>query len=223
MRIDDDAVLWSASEADRAGRPLLVLLHGYNSNEGDLFGLTPYLPLEPAVASVRAPLHTGYGYAWFPLDTKLGHSLSEADAATDALVDWFDRVLGEPGTATGRVAGERAASVGLIGFSQGGAMVLELMRRQPERFAFGVCLAGFAIEGDREGDARLAEVAPPVFWGRGTNDEIIPEAAIARTAEWLPTHASLDARIYEGLGHSVSERELADVSAFVQANLPAAR
>ena len=43
MRIDDEAVLWSASPADRAGRPLLVLLHGYNSHEGDLFGLSPYL------------------------------------------------------------------------------------------------------------------------------------------------------------------------------------
>ena len=67
VRVDDEAVLWSASAADRAGRPLLLLLHGYNSNEGDLFGLTPYLPLEPAIASLRAPLYTGYGHAWFPL------------------------------------------------------------------------------------------------------------------------------------------------------------
>ena len=60
-------MIWSASVADRTGRPLLVLLHGYNSNEGDLFGLAPYLPLEPAIASLRAPIFTGYGNAWFPL------------------------------------------------------------------------------------------------------------------------------------------------------------
>ncbi len=67
VHVDDEAVLWSASAADREGRPLLLLLHGYNSNEGDLFGLAPYLPLEPAIASLRAPTSPGYGYAWFPL------------------------------------------------------------------------------------------------------------------------------------------------------------
>jgi len=36
MKIDPDVVLWSAPERERAGRPLLVLLHGYGSHEGDL-------------------------------------------------------------------------------------------------------------------------------------------------------------------------------------------
>jgi phospholipase/carboxylesterase len=56
MNIDASAVLWSAPERERAGRPLLVLLHGYGSHEGDLFGLSPRLPLGPVIASVRAPL-----------------------------------------------------------------------------------------------------------------------------------------------------------------------
>uniref|UniRef100_UPI003F7437F0 hypothetical protein n=1 Tax=Enterococcus faecium TaxID=1352 RepID=UPI003F7437F0 len=54
--IDDDAVLWSAAPAERAGRPLLVLLHGYGSNERDLFGLVPHLPAEFVFAALRAPL-----------------------------------------------------------------------------------------------------------------------------------------------------------------------
>lgn len=206
MRIDDEAVLWSASASDRAGRPLLVLLHGYNSHEGDLFGLAPYLPLAPAIASLRAPIDAGYGYAWFPLPDQVEDvSVDSADLATTAIVEWLDRVA--PDT----------TSVGLLGFSQGGAMALELLRRAPERFAFAVALAGFALPGVREGDERMQQLAPPVFWGRGTDDEVIPAAAVARTQEWLPEHADLDARIYEGLGHSVSERELADVTAFLQA------
>src|SRR3954466_9691588 len=64
LTIDRDAVLWSASERDRAGRPLLVLLHGYASNEADLFGISAYLPLEPVIASVRAPIPEGQGFAW---------------------------------------------------------------------------------------------------------------------------------------------------------------
>ena len=94
-------------------------------------------------------------------------------------------------------------------------MALELLRRAPERFAFAVSLAGFALPGERDGDERMAQLAPPVFWGRGTADGVIPEASVARTQEWLPAHSTLDERIYEGLGHSVSELELADVAAFI--------
>jgi phospholipase/carboxylesterase len=210
VQIDDDTVLWSASEADRAGRPLLLLLHGFNSNEGDLFGLSPYLPLEPAIASLRAPSFTGYGYAWFPLLAQ-GHeqALAAAAASTDAIIGWLDRVAPEHST------------VGLLGFSQGGAMAIELMRRDPERFAFAVNLSGFAIPGDRDGDRRLAQVAPPVFWGRGTDDGVIDEAFISHTIDWLPTHADLDQRTYEGLAHSISEVELSDAAAFIAKHLAA--
>ena len=208
VQIDDDAVLWSASEADRAGRPLLVLLHGFNSNEGDLFGLTPYLPLEPAIASLRAPIFAGYGYAWFPLIAEgPDEALTAASAATDAILAWLDRVA--PDT----------AKVGLLGFSQGGAMTLELMRRAPERFAFAVNLSGFAMPGRRDGDQQLATLAPPVFWGRGTADEVIAETSIAHTIEWLPTHADLDQRTYEGLAHSIAQIELSDAAAFIAAHL----
>ena len=206
VRVDDEAVLWSASAADRAGRPLLLLLHGYNSNEGDLFGLTPYLPLEPAIASLRAPLYTGYGHAWFPLVAEGAElSVEGADAATDAILDWLDRAA--PG----------AGPIGLLGFSQGGAMALELLRRAPERFTFAVSLAGFALPGERDGDERMSQLAPHVFWGRGTVDGVIPVASVARTQAWLPAHSTLDERIYEGVGHSVSDRELADVAAFIRA------
>ncbi|GAA4373613.1 alpha/beta hydrolase [Agromyces bauzanensis] len=206
VRVDDEAVLWSASETDREGRPLLLLLHGYNSNEGDLFGLAPYLPLEPAIASLRAPIFTGYGHAWFPfLGEDADRALEAADAATDAILAWIDR------------AAPDAPAIGLLGFSQGGAMALELLRRAPERFGFAVNLSGFALPGEREGDARLAALGTPVFWGRGTSDDVISAEYIARTQQWLPEHAGLDERIYEGLGHSIAERELADIAAFLRA------
>jgi phospholipase/carboxylesterase len=166
--------------------------------------------VEPAIASLRAPLYTGYGHAWFPLVAE-GPELSVegADAATDAILDWLDRAA--PG----------AGPIGLLGFSQGGAMALELLRRAPERFAFAVSLAGFALPGERDGDERMSQLAPHVFWGRGTVDGVIPVASVARTQAWLPAHSTLDERIYEGVGHSVSDRELADVAAFIRARLAA--
>ena len=71
LTLDADAVIWSAPEPERAGKPLLVLLHGYGSDERDLFGLAPYLPEGFVVASVRAPLSPPFptpGWSWYPIE-----------------------------------------------------------------------------------------------------------------------------------------------------------
>jgi len=212
VRIDADAVLWSASERDRAGKPLLVLLHGFGSHEGDLFGLSPYLPLNSTIASLRAPAPEAGGFAWFPRGSSnaanpAGNPRAEiADAAASAVLAWLDTLPPAP-------------AIGLLGFSQGAAMALQLMRHAPRRFACAVQLSGFVVAGSLPGDETLAELQPPVFWGRGTEDAVIPADAIARTEDWLPSHSSLDSRIYEDMAHSVSQRELTDVAGFLNAHL----
>lgn len=208
MEIDDRAVLWSSDLADRANRPVMVLLHGYNSHEGDLFGLAPYLPLDPVIASVRAPIDTGYGYAWFDLDpSSFVLDARVADEASDALLAWLDRAI------------PSETPVGLLGFSQGAAMALELLRRAPSRISYVVNLAGFVVPGVREGDATLAAQPAPVFWGRGAADPVIPADWVAALGDWLAGHCVVDARVYEGVGHSVSGPELSDVHGFISAQL----
>lgn len=206
LPIDPAAVLWSAGENDRSGRPLLVLLHGYGSNEADLFSLSPHLPLSPVIASLRAPLAEGPGHAWFRLGAQPG--VPDPQLVNDAargVLDWLDALTVQP------------TSVSLLGFSQGGAMAIQLLRLAPGRFTSAVVLAGFLAGGQQAGDTELGARKPPVFWGRGTADTVIPPATVERTQAWLPGHSTLTERIYEGLAHSVSQAELADVVAFLNA------
>ena len=202
MRIDADAVVWSAPESERAGRPLLLLLHGLGSNESDLFGLSSYLPLEPVIASLRAPLAYSGGFAWFEAT---GDREPAANLATATILDWIDE--------------QQFTSIGLLGFSQGGAMSLQLLRHRPEQFAYAVNLSGFAIPAHHRGDVALAGLKPPVFWGYGTADTVIDRQFIAYTDAWLPEHTSLTRRIYEGMPHSVSQQEITDVAAFISHQL----
>lgn len=206
MQLDADAVLWSAPERERADRPLLVLLHGKGSNESDLFGLSPLLPLEPVVASVRAPLIDGPGFSWFDSAEYVdgGPSLEAADAAAGAVLEWL--------------AGLRYSTVDILGFSQGAAMVLQLLRMTPESFGCGVALSGYSVQGVHPGDALLETLRPPVFWGRGTEDTAIGARAIDRTLEWLPAHSTLTERIYEGLAHGLSASEVRDVGDFLRSH-----
>ena len=166
------------------------------------------MPLGPVVASLRAPIVEQTGFAWFPPGSSSTEAdqTAMADASARAVLGWLDTV--------------KATSIGLLGFSQGGAMALQLMRLAPERFACAVQLSGFVLPGDQAGDAELAENRPPVFWGRGTADAVISPELIERTERWLAAHATATSNIYEDVAHAISEQELSDVGAFLRDTPP---
>lgn len=202
--LDPGHVLWSAPEPQRAGRPLIVLMHGWSYDERHLFRFAPAFPGDMVVASVRAPYAEAGGYARFP---SRGNPIGDpqprvANDATEAVLAWLDAL-------------PPASSTGLLGFSQGGAMVLQLMRRDPGRFDYGVQLAGFVVGDAQPGDEVLARTRPPVFWGRGERDRVIPRHAIARTQSWMEAHTSQQTVTYRGLGHDVAGREVTDFVTFV--------
>ncbi len=200
-------MLWSG---DPAGRPLLVLLHGYGADEHDLFALTPHLPSEFAVAALRAPLEPPFptpGRSWYPIEGLESRDPVHVTRAAEAVLAWLEIVAGE------------ATAVGLLGFSQGGAVALQALRLDPERIAFVANLSGYAMPGELPRDADLTELRPPVFWGRGVLDEVIPMQLVLHTTDWLPGHSDLVGRIYPNLRHAVSEQELADVRVFLEKQL----
>ncbi|MCE0510137.1 alpha/beta fold hydrolase [Microbacterium sp. KKR3/1] len=202
--IDDTATRWSS--LDRGRMPLLVLLHGYGADEHDLFGLTPYLPEGIAVASVAAPLTPPWpmpGRSWYPIEGLEGRAPEAVTAAGEAFLQWLATAVGD------------APSVALLGFSQGAAVALQALRLAPERIDAVVALSGYAAPGELPNDEALTELRPSVFWGRGTNDDVIPTALIDHTAQWLPAHSELSGRVYTGLTHSISEEELVDVHRFL--------
>ncbi|WP_296197127.1 alpha/beta hydrolase-fold protein [uncultured Microbacterium sp.] len=208
--LDAAAVLWSAPEAERSGRDVIVLLHGYGADERDLWPLRGYLPAEPVVASVRAPLTPPWpapGASWYPIEGLQNRDPRALTAAAVRFIQWVEATF------------DPTARVGLLGFSQGASISLQAMRLQPERFAYAVALSGFVAPGALASDAALAASRPPVFWGRGSLDDVIPEALIVHSTDWLPGHVELSGRVYAGLGHSISEPELTDIRTFIDKQL----
>jgi phospholipase/carboxylesterase len=201
MEINPGAVLWSASEAERAGRPTLILLHGHRMDERVGFELRHHLPAELVFASVRAPREArGGGYAWFPMDDSF--SLEAIDHSAAAVLSWLDSVTTD-------------GPVGVLGFSQGVATAFQMVRRDPARFAYAVNLSGGVVPFPGRGDAALTARRLPVFWGRGDQDRVIPAVLVESTRWWLRRHTDLTERVYPGLSHNVSPAELADLAAFV--------
>ncbi|MFJ4076640.1 MULTISPECIES: alpha/beta hydrolase [unclassified Curtobacterium] len=204
--IDADLVQWTRPAEERAGTPLLVTMHGVGSNERDLLGLAPALPAAWTMASLRAPMPWGQGFSWYPLGTPGSPALEPVDAAVAEVLAWVDSVAADH------------PRIGLLGFSQGGSMALQLLRARPAAFAFAVSLSGFVVPGVTDSrDEAVAAVRPRVFLGHGDLDPVIPAEATARTQAWAAANTTVTDRTYEGLPHAVSAAELSDVAAFMGA------
>lgn len=202
--IDAQSVRWSAPPADRAGRPLLLVLHGHGLDEQVGSNLWDRLPPEIVVAGLRGPLRTRGGYGWFRMDATL--RLADIDAAADSVLTWLDDQ-------------ESFRSLGILGFSQGSAVAIQALRRQPDRFDYAVVLSGFMAPFPAAGDARLVQRRPPVFAARGDQDRLVPAFLVSKTDQWLAEHTTRTSHCYPGLGHTVSDTELADLRRFLDTQL----
>jgi phospholipase/carboxylesterase len=207
VALDADAILWSASPEARRGRPLLVAMHGRVSGEQRLVAASSSFPEDFVIAHLRGPWAEEGTWSWFAPDNERGDPRPEdASAAAAAVLSWLETLPPAP-------------LVGALGFSQGGAMALELLRRDPDLVRFAVNLGGYAVRGERARDAELRDRRPPVFWGRGGLDDVIRPATIDRTTQWLDRHATVTARYYPRLRHTVSRREAADAGGFLREQL----
>jgi phospholipase/carboxylesterase len=204
-------VLWSRPKTAQPGRNLLVLLHGATSNERDPFQrLVPLLPGDLIVASPRGPVPEGDGYSWISPETRAS-AITDRDVAAvgnqiaRSLLAWLDAL-------------PTFETLGILGASQGACIALQMLRAAPSRFAYAINLSGYPLPGSERGDLELQRSKPPVFWGRGAVDEVIPKDYVNRTSNWLVQHSTLTERTYE-IGHDVSSTELRDVAAFVRTQI----
>jgi phospholipase/carboxylesterase len=187
---------------------VMLLLHGFGSSERDLAGLAQAIGLDVPWASLRAPLELGNGgAAWFEIVTPGNPDAAPVEQATDAIWAWVDANV------------DAATPVIAVGFSQGGLMASQLVRTRPDRVAATVILGGFVLQAEQPGDDTLATTLPPIFWGRGAQDRVIGVPAISRTADFLPSHSTLVERLYPNLAHGISQDEVSDVRAFLNAAL----
>lgn len=200
MRIDPAAVRWSVPERDRAAelsrRGLVVLLHGRYSDETD--PVLDQSAFPAVVASLRGPVRLSDKFSWFLSPDGLPAPEAGLARITDAIAAWLDDI------------GVRRAA--FVGFSQGGATVLEFAVRHPERATAAVAVAGFAASAAPPDD----RVPPPLLWLRGEADDVVADLEPALRG-WLPASATV--RSYPGVGHTVTREQLADAVAWLRGGL----
>jgi phospholipase/carboxylesterase len=177
--------------------PLVVLLHGRGSHEGEILTLADHLPDGLAYAAVRAPIAEGGGYAWFA-NRGIGRPVAESLRAT---MDWFRAWLDE--------AAPGGRPVVLVGFSGGAAFAGGLILDDPDRYAGAAVLYGTLPfdAGVPTTPDRLAGV--PVLAAQGEHDTVIPRELLDRTWAYLrdESGAQTTAR-RDPVGHGIAPEAL---------------
>jgi phospholipase/carboxylesterase len=195
--------------------PLLVLLHGYGSNEEDLFSLAAQLDGRLFAASLRAPIDMGYdAYSWGPISvTPSGASfdIAEIKKSLELVKRTIEDIV--------LVYDLDPKQVYVMGFSQGAALTLALTLSTPEMVAGAVVMSGRRLPEiiDEAAEGDLEEL--PIFVAHGINDDVLPISdgrAIRDHLSTLPVR--LDYHEYS-MGHTVSVESFFDIAQWFIARL----
>ena len=103
--------------------------------------------------------------------------------------------------------------VALLGFSQGACLALEFAARAPRRYGAVIGLSGGLIGEAIDPEEYEGSLAgTPVFLGCSDRDAHIPLARVQETTNVLRRlGGAVVERIYPGMGHTVSDDEIAEV------------
>ena len=190
-------------------RPLIIFLHGYGSNEEDLFALRSELLPEYTYISIRAPIHLfGAGYQWFSLQPPAGGLAQVARELSDST-----KLLEDFIKAVARKYETPAEKIILVGFSQGGIMSYELALKKPQ------VVRAMAALGSMMLPTLQQQITPgtnlyglDVFIGHGVEDNRIPlSSALATQQTLLKTSIKPEYHAYNGLGHSINNALMKDL------------
>ena len=194
--------------------PLLLLLHGYGSNEADLFSFAAELPDQYYIVSARAPYDLQYGsYAWYAInfdaDENKFSDHEQAKVSRDLIATFIDELLVEYPI--------DASQVSLIGFSQGAILSYAVALSYPEKVQKIVAMSGYLnLEIIADGYQQNNFSSLKIFASHGTVDQVIP-VEWARRTPVIVENLGINTTYKEyPVGHGVAPQNFYDFKNWLQ-------
>ena len=192
----------------------LFLVHGYGSDENDLFSFAEGIPEHYHIISVRAPYPMQpYGNAWYAInfDAEKGKwsDLEQGVVSRDLLHNFIQEKCKERHLDRNKIC--------VLGFSQGSILSYALAFQYPEFYHKFICLSGYINEALAEAKGNIeAYKNINIFASHGTQDQVIP----FDWAEKIPSQLNAigiehSFKSYP-IGHGVSPQNFADLLEWLQ-------
>lgn len=163
--------------------PLLIMMHGYGSDENDLFSFASELPEELCIISVRAPYPMQpYGNAWYAInfdaDQNKWNDNDQAKQSCDLIATFIDEAV--------TTYPVNKNNVSLLGFSQGSILSYAVALTYPEKVKNIIALSGYINKDILPENTNIKEYSNLDFYcSHGSVDQVIPVAWARQTAPFL--------------------------------------
>jgi len=181
--------------------PLLIMLHGYGSDENDLFSFASDLPKELFIISVRAPYAMQpFGSAWYAIhfdaEQNKWNDTKQAIESRDLIAKFIDEACSKYPVDKKKVT--------LLGFSQGTILCYAVALTYPEKVKNVVALSGYISEDMLPENLDKDYSHLNFYCSHGSLDQVIP-VEWARKAPKFLNRLNINHRYSEfPVGHGVA-------------------
>lgn len=217
--IKTDLVYLVNEPAERTVKtPVLIMLHGYGSNETDLFDIAKTFNNKIITFALRAPITLEQGsFAWYKLNRESGQSFSydykQAEQAALQIKSFISNAC--------KSYNIDSTQVYVLGFSQGAILAYDLAFRYPGNIKGILALSGRIMEESKQVKTNWKEVTKTNFFlAHGTNDAVILPVELSKAETFLKSKQCLHitSNLYD-MQHSISGKELNDMRNWLDKSL----
>ena len=200
-------------KTEQENPPVLILLHGYGSNEEDLFSFASELPDELLIVSARAPYDMNFGgFAWYAItldanDEKFS-DLDEARNSLTKIASFIDYVKTTYKTDSNNTF--------LLGFSQGAILSYALSLNYPNKVNHVIALSGYINDDLVPSNVNDLNITTDYYISHGTVDQVLPVEWARKAPEYLNAN-NLD-NIYSEypVGHGVAPQNFYSFKSWIE-------
>ncbi|MEB3218040.1 MAG: dienelactone hydrolase family protein [Nostocales cyanobacterium 94392] len=198
-------------KTEEIAKGLIVILHGWGANAEDVASILPFLQLpEYHFVFPNAPFpdpDSPIGRAWY--DLSRNNMYKGLEESRKLLIDYLQSLENSTGIPLNKTI--------LSGFSQGGAMTLDVGLKLP--IAGLISMGGYLHSDIQNIETPATNYLPPVLIMHGKQDQVVPLQAAQKTRDALELRAvPLEYREFDG-GHQISSQMLDVARTFVLSNL----
>ena len=194
--------------------PVLIMLHGYGSDENDLFSFAGELPDELFIISARAPYPMQpYGNAWYAIhwDNNDGKFSDDVQAITsrETIRDFIDEVI--------KNYPVDPENVNLLAFSQGSILSYAVALSYPEKIRNVVALSGYVNKGILKTGYEKNDFSRLDFYcSHGSADQVIPVAWARNTKPFLDDLGIKNSYSEFPVGHGVAPQNFYELKEWLK-------
>lgn len=197
--------------------PLLIMFHGYSSDENDLFSFASELPQELYIISARAPYPLQpFGHAWYAInfDAEKGkwNDNVQAKQSCNLISKFIDEVCNKFPV--------DANNVTLLGFSQGTILSYAVALSYPEKVKNIIALSGYInvdILPDNIKEKNYSHL--DFYCYHGSDDQVIPVDWARQTPKFLKSLNIKHQYSEFPVGHGVAPQNFHELLKWLKARI----